>query len=378
MTRALRLGLLGLALGSLGAGLILTRDGKRDARASDPGAPIAAPIARLMFAHGEVDGFVTEVAIATVDASKNLAAVRPLATVNHSKGSAIRGAALGDVAFVVASEEAPRGTSYDGALYRIESGRVTRLCGSVFRASTPIVTKSGRVFVARGVDGQDPPAAEAQKLVLRTDQLTIDDVDPITGATRTVWKGTGYQAFLGAVTSRDELVVYHSTPSGASLFTLDPTTLATRAAAVAPFARDFSFDKVHGAVVFANMSPDGRHQVVSLDLASMSQKTLYNAAHDHPMPFALPSGDVALSSDGDKGLAVLQAGQHRLLSPLGDGDDQATHTDGRWVAVRHQPKVSNDPPMIVAWDPLSNKTQKLDVPSAHFVEPLGFVAGGAL
>jgi hypothetical protein len=373
MKRSLRIALLSLPLAAIGGAFALSRDGKRDARASDPAPASAAPIARLMFAHGEIDSFETAVAIATIDPSTNVARVQTLATMAHSKGSAIRGSAIGDVAFVVASEEAPRGTSYDGALFRVENGRVTRLCGGVARATTPLVTQSGRVFVARGIDGQDPPADEAQKLILRTDALTIDDVDPITGATRTVWKGQGYQAFLGAVTGRDELVVYHSSPSGAAIVILDQAG-ATRIVPVVPFARDFSFDRVHNAIVFGNLG-----EVSSLDLASLTLKTLYRTSNEHPMPFALPSGDVALSSDGDKGLAVLQAGNHRLLSPLGDGDDQATHTNGRWVAVRHSPKAPTnyDPPLVVAWDPLTNKTLRLDVPSSHFVESFGFV-GGAL
>ncbi len=374
MKRSLRIALLSFAVAGVAGAIAVSRDGKRDARASDPAPAAAAPLAQLVFAHGEVDGFQTEVAIATLDLGKNVASVRGLATLAHTKGSAVRGAALGEVAFVVVSEEAPRGTSYDGALYRVESGRFTRLCGGVARAATPLVTKSGRVYVARGVDGQDPPADEAQKLVLRTDTLTVDDVDPITGATRTVWKGQGYQAFLGALTARDELVVYHSSAGGAAIVLLDPSG-TTRVAPVVPFARDFSFDKVHNAVVFANLG-----EVSSLDVSTLALKTLYRTPNDHPMPFALPSGDVALSSDGDKGLAVLQAGHHRLLSPLGDGDDQATHTDGRWVALRHSPKAPTtfDPPLVVGWDPLTNKTQRLDVPSAHFVEPLGFVSGGAL
>ena len=132
-----------------------------------------------------------------------------------------------------------------------------------------------------------------------------------------------------------------------------------------PFARDFSLQ--NNTLVFANLN-----EIRAMDLATFSLKTLYTSAHDHPMPFALATGDVALSSDGDKGLAILQAGQHRLMSPLGDGTDAATHTDGRWVAVRHTSKVSADPPLVVAWDPLTNKTVRLDVPSSHFVESMGF------
>jgi hypothetical protein len=384
MRRATRLALLALlSLAGVGGAFALGRE-KHDARASDPAPSPAAPIARLVFAHGEVDGVQSEISIATIDATKNVAAVTPLASIGHTKGSAIRGQNLGDVAFVVAQEEGPRGTSYDGALLRIESGKVTRLVGAVMRAATPIVTSGGRVLVARGVDGDDPPAGFAQKLTLRTDQLTIDDVDPVTGATRTLWRGQGYQAFLAASTS-NEVIVYHSAANGASLFALDPATAATRTlwANAIPFARDFSIDRTHGALVFADLAGDGRrYEVLSLDLASLARKSIYASPNEHLMPFALPSGDVAISSDGDRGLAVLQVGQHRLVSPLGDGSDAATHAsaDGRWVAVRHTPRTqtNDDPPLVVAWDTATNMTLRLDVPRAHFIEPFGFTAGGAL
>jgi hypothetical protein len=100
------------------------------------------------------------------------------------------------------------------------------------------------------------------------------------------------------------------------------------------------------------------------------------------MPFALPTGDVAISSDGDRGLAVLKVGQHRLVAPLGDGSDAATHAspDGRWIAVRHTPRTqtNDDPPLVVAWDHASGKTVAFDVPRSHFIEPFGFTGGGAL
>ncbi|MBI2394789.1 MAG: hypothetical protein HYV09_34790 [Deltaproteobacteria bacterium] len=393
MKRALRLSLLAaLSFVAAAGALWIGRGAQPDhARASDPAAVPAAKVARLVLAHGEVDGFATEIAVATIDPAANSAAVKPLASVAHTRGSAIRGAAFGDAAFVVAQLDGPRGTSYDGVLFRVEGGKVTRLVSEVARASTPFVTRQGRVLVARGADGPEPTPAEAQKLKLRDDELTIDDVDPITGATRTLWRGKGYQAFLGARIESagvgEEIVVYHSTAKGAALFALDPASGAARALlpGVAPFARDFSFDRVHGALLFADLGPDGRtFQVLSLDLASLALRAVYASPNEHLMPFALPSGDVALSSDGDKGLAVIvQAGggQFRLVSPLGDGSDAATHAspDGRWIALRHTPKALavDEPPKVVAFDLAAGKIVPLGLPPDHFVEPLGFLSAGA-
>lgn len=388
MRRALRLATLAtLSFAVAASALWLGRDGRKNAAfASDPGAVAPAPQTRLLFAHGEVDGFATEIAVAAIDPAQNLARVQALATLTHPRGSAIRGAAFGDVAFVVAKTEAPRNTTWDSALYRVERGKVVKLCEGIEGATTPWVTGAGRVVVARGVDGPEPAAADTQKLVLRTDELTLDEVDASTGAARTVWRGQGYQAFVaGRVGGADDrLVVYHSHKAGASLFLLDPATGQTRTlGAVAPFARDFSFDRVHGRLLFADLGADGRtYEVLALDLASLARKTLFSAPNEHLMPFALPSGDVVFSSDGDKGLAIVPAGaQPRLLSPLGDGSDAVTHADGRWVALRHTPKVqpNDDPPRVVAFDTGSGKVVALDVPTSQFVEPFAFLgaAGGA-
>jgi len=384
MRRALRLSLLAAtSFACAVTALWMGRDSRKNtAFAGDPSAVAPAPKARLLFGHGEVDGFSTEVAVASIDPAQNVAAVTPLATITHERGSAIRGAAFGQVAFVVAKVEAPRGTSYDSALYRVEGGKVVKLCEGVMGAATPWVTSTGRVIVARGIDGKDPPASEAQKLVLRTDELTLDDVDPTTGAVHTLWRGQGYQAFLGAKLGDDRLVVYHSHKSGAALFTLDPATGQTRALGpVAPFARDFSFDRVHSRLVFADLGADGRtYEIVALDLASLASRVLYASPNEHLMPFALTSGDLVFSSDGDKGLASMVAGaQLRLLSPLGDGSDAVTHEAGRWVALRHTPRAqtNDDPPRVVAFDTGSGKVVPLGVPSSHFVEPFAFVAGGA-
>lgn len=379
MRRALRLTLLAAASFACAAtALWMGRDARKNsAFASDPSAVPPAPIARLLLGHGDVDGFSTEVAVATIDPAKNVAALTPIGTVAHGRGSAIRGSAFGSVAFVTAKTEAPRGTSYDAALYRVEAGKTVRLCDGIERATTPWVTSTGRVIVARGVDGQDPPAEEAQKLVLRTDELTIDDVDPQTGATHTLWRGQGYQAFLAARLGDDRLVVYHSQKSGASLFTLDPRTGQTRPLASVPtMARDFSVDRVHGRLVFTRLGAGW--EIASLDLASLAVTTLHASTNEHLMPFALPSGDIAFSSDGDKGLALLSStSQLRLFSPLGDGSDAVTHASGRWVALRHTPatQTNDDPPRVVAFDTGGGKVVALDVPSSHFVEAFGFLGG---
>ncbi len=84
MRRATRFAFLALlSLGGIAGAFALSRD-KRDAHASDPGPASAAPTARMIFAHGDVDVTTSEVAIATIAPTKNLAAVTVLASIGHT------------------------------------------------------------------------------------------------------------------------------------------------------------------------------------------------------------------------------------------------------------------------------------------------------
>ncbi len=406
MQPAFRLGVFAvLSVGALAAGMAWST--RRDAPAAHAGDPTPAPIApaaRLGVVHGAVDGLSAEVALANIDPTARVAKLATLGVVTHKLGSTWRGALLGDTAFVVASEDTPlRNSSYDGALFRVEAGKATRLTGDIMRAATPYVTKTGRVIVARGSDGAEPTVAESKQLIFRTDDLSIDDVDPVTGTTRTLWQGRGYQAFLATtIAQTGELVVQHLTKDGATLFALDPATGATRTLlpSVPPLARDFSWDATHKAVVFAAFVPGG-YGVYALDVSGGTLRVVHSTANEHAMPFALTTGEVALSSDGDHGLALLVPGgsnvggalssaggpRHRLLAPLGDGSDAATHAsfDGRWLAVRHTPAVlgapltDSRPPTVFAFDVATGTAITLDVPVTHYVVPMGFVStpGGA-
>ncbi len=342
----------------------------------------AAPTpATLAVAHGALDGTTTEVGLVTIGLGSGTPSMAPLGSIDHVKGSAIRGAVSGATVLVTAEEPAPKGTSYPTALHRIDGG-ARRLCGGLTRATGPLVV-DGHVLVSRGLDGPEPlPGPATESLTLRIDTLTLDEVDPTTGATRTVWTGAGYQAFLAGALGR-EAIVYLSQPSGATLFALDVTTLATRTLGVVePFARDFSVDVARRALVFANGTPTGRWQVESLDTTTFARTVLFASRVDHPMPFALSSGDVVLSSDGDHGLLRLaRAGMRQhLLSPAGDGSDAATHEAGRWLAVRHTPtsRVHGDrAPTLIVVDADTGQSVPIVVPKGHVVDALGFLRGGA-
>jgi hypothetical protein len=371
MTR-LRLTLLA-ALSVLGVGYALR--GKAS-HASDPTAPAPAPAARLAIAHGEIDGYETELAIAEIGTT-NVATLTPLAKLPHERGSAIRGTVHQGSLFVTAQVEAPKGTSFAAALYRVDAGKVTRLCRDVESATTPMILSTGHVLVTRGVDGPEPTPAESKQLLLREDEVSVDDVDPTSGAIRNVFRRSAYQVFLGAQMATGEIAVYVSDRKGSSILALDPLTGGTRALApkVMPFARDFSFDRTHGELVYVDLAADRRsYEIVALEAAP---RLLLRTLNDHAMPFALPSGDVAFSSDGDHGLALLSTVsgvvRTRLISPLGDGSDAVTHAGSGFVALRHTTPSRVD---VVAYDLSASRVVRLGAPPDHFVEPLGFVGGG--
>lgn len=392
MRASLRYALFATFAGGLVAAIVLTRSRDRAAHAGPASPPSPPSAVKLGVLHGAVDGSETTFSVADVGPGNGLAPLTKIGSITHPPGSARRGVVARDgvTAFVTVAEEGDRHSSYANALVRIDGKGVAKLCGGVAKAQAPILTASGILLVARGVDGPEPSDAESQQLLLRDDALTIDAVDPATGSVRTLWRGDGYQAFLGAVTDvgHEEVVVYLSTRTGASLFALDPTSGATRTLlpAIAPFARDFSWDAVHRQLVFVDLTAPKAQtwQVVAFDPTALAMRSVLTTTSDHAMPFALPSGEVALSSEGDHGLATVAfgTGKYALIAPLGDGSDAVTHVsgDGRWSAIRHTPKVQagDDPPLTVAWDAISGTVVRLDAPAHDEVTAIGFLSGAGV
>jgi hypothetical protein len=401
MRRARTLAAIGSVCLLAGLGLVIAKRRPSSAHASDPPPPSAPPAARLGVIHGDVDGDAAEVSIAELSGAG--VRLRSLGRLDHVHASARRGALLGrgadgrpavrgeEAALVVVDEPGDRRSGFRAALYRVDHGAATRLCGEVSRRSTPIVTKSGRVLIERGADGPDPTADEGQRLQLRLDELRIDEVDPWTGAITPRWSGRGYVAYLATTFGLDatgagveEIAVYFTSPTVSQLFALDPATGRARvlAPAIAPFARDFSWDATHARIVFADLAAKDASGslVLALDPATRTLSTILASSHDHPSPFALPSGDLAVASHDDLGLdVILSGGRTRHVGPLGDGVDHvaAASPDARWVALRHTPKVAvrGEPPRTVAFDVVSQRWLDLGLPASAEVDAIGFLAG---
>jgi hypothetical protein len=266
-----------------------------------------------------------------------------------------------------------RDLSFAASLFRLAPHRPPeRLCDRVVHASRPLVTASGRVFVSRGRAGQEIEGR------FRIDDLTIDEIDPATGATRTVLSFAGYLTFLAGAHGA-EIFVYRVGDGGADLVGVDPDSGAMRRIVdLLPFARDFSVDGRTGAMVMQERDEhDARAWVIDrVDLATGARTRLHRSASASLAPFAWPGGGIALSESG-RGLS-LQGGTRPLAAaPLGDGVDvvRDVSTDGAWVAALHT--VAGQLPVPFAVDTRTGAAAALPAPGGVRIEIAGFVSGGA-
>lgn len=303
------------------------------------------------------------------------AALHPVATFTHL-GNAVRGAVIPNSTAVVAVAEtlAVRDLSFAASLFRVAPQQPPeRLCDRVVHASRPLVTASGRVFVSRGragvqVDGQ-----------YRTDELTVDEIDPATGASRTVLSYSGFLTYLaGAYGS--EILVYRVEAAGADLVAVDPDTGGIRLVTkLLPFARDFSVDEVAGAVIMQERDEvDSRTYTIDrVDLATGARERLHKSSSMSLTPFAWPGGGIAWTADGKRGLALLSSKRPLATAPLGEGVDlvEAVAPDRTWVAALHMVRGRDPVPFVV--DTRTGAAAAVAAPSGLRVTIAGF-AGGAL
>jgi len=304
------------------------------------------------------------------------ATLAPVATLTHLEGAAVRGAVVpGSDVVVVAADTAPtRDASFAASLFRIAPHQPPQLlCDRVVHASRPLVTAAGRVFVSRGAAG--PPAGGA----MRVDDLSVDEIDPATGAARTVHAFSGYLTFLAGARGA-EIFVYRIGAGGADLAGVDADTGAARVITpLLPFARDFSIDEAAGAVVFQERDEQDRSvwTVDRVDLATGARTRLHRSASMSLAPFAWPGGGVALSTNGRAGLALLGGAGRLQPAPLGEGVDfvRAASAGGAWVAALHP--VAGRLPVPFAVDTRTGAAAALAAPPGARVEIAGFVNGGA-
>lgn len=280
----------------------------------------------------------------------------PVATFTHIEHAAVKGAVVPgtDVVLAAADTVPARDLSFAGSLFRLAPHRPPELLfDRVVHASRPLITAAGRAFVSRGKAGPALPSA------MRVDELTVDEIDPSTGATRTVHAMSGYLLFLAGAAGH-EILLYRVGPGGADLVAVDPDTGATRTilATMLPFARDFSIDG--GTIVFQERDDQDSHtwSIERVDLASGARTRLHAGPSMSLAPFAWPGGRVIFSPDSQKGVDLVQA-----LAP-----------DGSWIAGLHS--VAGSLPQAFVMD-RGGATAALPTPAGSQLAVAGFVKEGA-
>jgi hypothetical protein len=323
---------------------------------------------------------------------------REVARVAHLPGATVRGVpASGGRVLVVADRAPGSDRSWRSSLLVLEPGRAAReLCDRVDHASRPLVLDDRRALVSRGRAGTAPASAAASPAAaargaLRVDELSIDEVELATGATREVWRSTGWQAHLAGVAGGEAIVYFVAPPGtgppfadsmawvgadGAGLLAIDVATGSVRMlASLRPFARDFTIDGA-GRVVFAERD-DARHDLWTIErvaIASGAHERLLASASQHLAPFAWPGGEVAYA-DGERGLALSASG---LRAPAGAGVDvvRAAAPDGSRAALWHYAPGVALPDVIVV-DAAARPLTRVAAPPATRLEIVGFAPGAA-
>ncbi len=357
----------GLAVAALSA-LALPR-GQRGAVA-EAAPPARAARATVVYVATHVGASVSSLYLAPVGASSPGA---PVATFSHLEGATVRATLLpGSLAVVAIAETQPaRDVSFASSLFLVRPhAPPEQLCDHVAFASRPLVADDGRVFVSRGVAGSQPTPRS-----YREDDLTVDEVDLATGATRTLLADHGYLLFLAGAFER-EVIVYRVGPGRADLVAVDADSLATRPlGSVPPFARDFSIDD-QGGLVFQDRDQSDVHQVVvdRIDLGTGARTRLFSGASANLAPHAVPGGGVLLNPVEGGGFDVVGASP-RVRAPLGAGVDgvQARSADRAWLAALHF--APSALPVPFAIETSSGLAHAIPAPPGTRIAVAGIVAG---
>ncbi len=298
----------------------------------------------------------------------------PVLEFDHLPGGSIRAAVWSHPPVVLATARTTPGRdrSFDGGLYRLDpTTGVKQLCANLTHASRPLVSPTGRVFVTRGTAGPPP----ANQSTMRIDTLTVDEVDPHSGAITTVHQTTGYLAHL-AGWHDGKVLIYRVRPATADIVAVNPDTGKTEIvlASLPPFARDFSIDTVTARLVYRGRHPsDARRWVVeALDLTAGSQTRLYEGVSFSLAPHVWPGGGIAINPRRG-GLRLIGSGDP-VASPLGPGVDvvRGLSKTERYVAVLHTVQGSLPVPFVI--DRTSGATQRLATPTGTRIAIAGFVS----
>lgn len=314
---------------------------------------------------------LTSLFLVDVRGSADLA---PVSTFGHLPDATVRAAIVPGKTDVLATADVTptRDASFNAALFHLRpNAPPTRLVDRVVHASTPLVTAQGRVFVSRGEPGKE---IEGQ---MRIDNLTIDEIDLVSGQAKKIHQMQGFLLFLVGSLD-DEIIVYRISPNHADIVAITPDTGKMRVIAreLPAFARDFSIDAQNHALVFQNRDENDRDTwtIERIALRSGKGQRLYSSPSMTLAPFVLPRGGVLYNPPGH-GLSTLDA-PISIAGPLGAGVDvvQALTSDGRYLVALHTQPSSFAVPFVV--DTQSGAVRVLAAPKATRVTIAGFVEEG--
>ena len=239
---------------------------------------------------------------------------------------------------------------FGAALLRVEPGKPTvQLCDRVYRSTTPLVTRDGRVFVERGRAG---PQADEE---LRIDELTLEESTP--AGMRVAWRGRGYTAHLAGFREH-ELIVYHAAPTASTLLAVDLETGRARTLLKGlRHPRDF---RVDGDQLVFTQLVERQWSIDRVDLATGALRRLLVSGSQVLAPHPW-KGDVAYN---DHGLRLIGAGrvEHR------PGDDIVVAASGDLAAALHFHGETSDLEVFEG-----GQVRQIVTPPDSHIQVVGFV-----
>jgi hypothetical protein len=233
----------------------------------------------------------------------------PVAGFSHVRRATVLGTLMPGTRTVLAVAQTlnARDASFASSLVRLEAGREPATLVEHLALSTrPTVTRAGRVFIQRAG--------------------TVDEVNVVTGATRTIHRFEGPLLFI-AGTFESELVLYRVGAAGADLVAVHEDALGVRVLVprLPALARDFSVD---GGSLYFTQGDGAAWRVDRVDLRTGELNTVARGPAVTLLPTVLPQG-LALSPGPGQGLRYVNAGP--ALAARGAGYDRVRFVRDGWA-----------------------------------------------
>lgn len=284
----------------------------------------------------------------------------------HAPDGEVRGALVPGTerVVVVADMERRRDPSFGAWLLTVEPGREPKvLAKGCYHASRPLLLPTGRVLVQRGAPGPELPSAQ------RVDSLSVDELDPETGALRQIHTFQGYITHLAGLFD-GEVLLYRVAPEAADLVAVDVESGAVRVllSPIPALARDFSVDRSARSLVYTNHDGSG-WLVERLSLDSGARQELARAGGMWITPSVWPSGGV-LINDGRGAVVLGGAGPSRALGP-GFDEVRSVSPDGLHVALLHRVPSSFAEAFVSSAD--GGRVTRVAAPAGARLEIAGFL-----